>query len=360
MHLDLSRVVPFFDPADDIDYETIHEIRRVNLAPKWMASMRGMFTYYLFPHFRYREPYIGSPGLRHAILSSITFPSWVGSGLCPPRYAYHTQQAKRYLQRKLDRPEELEDDDLFTAALLCKGAASRSIREIEAHTTGVTALLTWLQSRADPNCPLSSSRYMIWDIVVAELLWKGADKNLIYDLLVTRPWTQGSPTRARLKYLNQLRTGSSFVGTLKTFLTHQLQTYVILQENVLLQRRNGRHLSKIRLQSILEECESWIQVTGSLEFTDNLFDVPEFRPEFRYMTPTQYFLSKSSRPAWVTLRFHLYFYALVIYTSVNAGRTVQGLLSVRMSVACLYSKLLYIRQAQIYHEPGCPPCMYTG
>jgi len=322
------------------------------MGPAYTQWIQMVILQLIFP-FQYREPYIGSPGLRHAILSSIPLARFNDSGTYirfrSPRYAYHNQHAKQYLQRKLARPEELVDADLFTAIWLSMDASS--IKEIEVHMAGVGALLTWLQNRAKANCPLSNYRYMIWELAVSNILSICTDENIIYyDLLATHHWTQGGRTRARLNYLQQLDSTK-----LTTFLVHQLHSCVVLHQNVQLQRRTGRPLSNIRLQSILEDSESWIQVMESPEITHIFFDhAPNFGQEVGEMT-----LGRLSGPSLHELELRLHFNALVIYTRV--ARKVQGLLSVKVNsaMARLHNDLLYL---QIFKHCGSRPrclCMYT-
>lgn len=264
------------------------------------------------------------------------------------RKEFHIQETKRYLQRKLDRPEDIDDGDLITAACL---AFSASIDGAEVHIAGVSALFTCLQNQSSTTAPLSLFRSYIFDVVYGNYFPTHFKSELFFNVYRTRQ----DCTRARLDYIRMALQRPEFRNTIDFHVFVQFANQIRLQNRILSQRTKGQPLRKDHLQSALDDGLSWIEVIEQCEeanYTDGLFTgflqgVHEMRaPQSELLIIT----SGSHNPDLGDVELRMaasYYHLLIMISTINVSATIlEALVSSKTtrSVVCLHRDLSKIGQ----------------
>jgi hypothetical protein len=218
------------------------------------------------------------------------------------------------------------------------------MKEFEVHVAGVGALSSGLQNPPNGNTRLAMFRPFIWDTLWWLLVWASAPT--MFFLYCNGCWPHGDRTRDRLNYLQMM---AQLDGRAKTnaYIYLKFSNGIKLLNYGLSQRRNGRPVSKLQHQSILDDTLSWIEVVEGLEnpdFQEQPSGICEAIRAMKAGQDTSLSISGRTRElisASSSFEFFivLIYYALIISTGINASATIiEGLLSTRVQTAlvCLY------------------------
>ena len=361
-HVNLSRPLTLFDPTED--YETLQELHRVR-TPEVFGRMKAFYCVHLLRElwFQYYGTYISSLGLRHAILIDTQFTSDSNPLYYSERETFHVHKATRYLQDKLDQPENIDDADLFTACCLALHHEVRSARAYKIHVNGILALLTCLRTRRDVKTPFSLFRTLGLDIHfwnIEDICNSDALHSTCQHLAMTFD-NHGDPVRERIDYMLELAANSIHgQAHLKYYLCVQYQLAILSQTDELNRRKQGRQLCKYSLQSLIANSWSWIEVVDYLDSsghvqvlysaTSNGFhDIEGWLNLIipNTMTSRSSNMSKIYYAVWNSL---LYYVLVMSTTVITSNSLIEAILSDRFKAALarFYRGLLKVAQSHVH------------